>query len=160
MTFDPRQAVSRLAERLNAPDLAFDEADQCVLATEAFEVYLDLAAERDSLFVYAKIGELPEAVPVELYRMLLEANFLTRETAGCTIGADERSGVILLSTRWSLRELDDESFEPRLLDFCEATDFWVQRIEAILDPNPQPLGDEPPAPSGWAGFEPGSVIRG
>jgi len=133
LNFDPHGAIAQLAEKLNLPDLAFDESGQCVLATEDFEVYLDLVTETDSLFVYAKIGELAGTVPPDFYKALLDANFLNRGTAGCTIGLDDRSGVILLSTRWALQELDDEIFEPRLLDICEAIDFWIARIRVLLE---------------------------
>lgn len=160
LNFDPHRAIAQLAEKLNLPDLAFDESGQCVLATEDFEVYLDLVTETDSLFVYAKIGELAGTAPLDFYKALLDANFLNRGTAGCTIGLDDRSGVILLSTRWALQELDDEIFEPRLLDVCEAIDFWVTRIRVLLEESVPDRGGAESISLGAAALSAGSMIRG
>jgi hypothetical protein len=59
---------------------------------------------------------------------------------------DRFSDSIVLFVRWPQSELDHDSFEQRLLDFFEATDLWVKRIDGWLIADmlaDESLGSEP-----------------
>jgi hypothetical protein len=130
MAFNLASELQEIAQKLGVADLEPDHDGHCMLSVDAFDVHIDHVPETDSVFVYSRIGSMPEDPPVELLSRLLQANFFVRETAGCTIGVDSFSDSIALFVRWSIKELEDGGFEERLLDFFEATDLWVRRIDA------------------------------
>lgn len=133
MAFDPAQSMKDIGEKLGIPDLSPDEEGHWELSTDDFSVHVEAVDETGSVFVYSRIGSMPEDPPIELLTHLLQANFFTRETAGATLGVDKFSDSIVLFIRWSQVELDQDSFELRLLDFFEASDLWVRRVESWLD---------------------------
>lgn len=130
MAFDLTVELQEIGRKLGIADLGPDPDGHCILSVDAFDVHIDYVPETDSVFVSSRIGSMPEDPPAELLNQLLRANFFVRETAGCTIGVDSFSDSIALFVRWSVKELDDGGFETRLLDFFEATDLWVRRIDA------------------------------
>ena len=140
MAFDLFQSLQGLAARIGISELEPDDDGRWELATDQFSVHIESVVETDSVFVYSLVGLMPEDPPVELLSHLLHANFFTRETAGATLGVDKFSDSIVLYVRWPRSELDDDSFERRLLDFFEATDLWVKRIDGWLDA--ETLADE------------------
>lgn len=140
MAFDLVQSLRGLTAKIGIPELEPDDDGHWELATDEFSVHIDTVAETDSVFVYSLVGLMPEDPPVELLSHLLQANFFTRETAGATLGVDKFSDSIVLFVRWCRSELDDDSFEQRLLDFFEATDLWVKRIDGWLEA--ETLADE------------------
>jgi hypothetical protein len=146
MPFDLFQSLKTLAARIGLSDIEPDEDGHWELATDEFSVHIESVAETDSVFVYSLVGLMPEDPPVELLSHLLHANFFTRETAGATLGVDKFSDSIVLFVRWPQSELDHDSFEQRLLDFFEATDLWVKRIDGWLITDTfadESLGSEP-----------------
>ena len=132
MAFDLFESMKSLAAHIGLPDLEPDAEGRWEIAADDFSVHIESVAETDSVFVYSLVGLMPEDPPVELLSHLLHANFFTRETAGATLGVDKFSDSIVLFVRWSQSELDHDSFEQRLLDFFEATDLWVKRIDSWL----------------------------
>lgn len=142
MAFDLFESMKSLAAHIGLPDLEPDAEGHWEIAADDFSVHIESVAETDSVFVYSLVGLMPEDPPVELLSHLLHANFFTRETAGATLGVDKFSDSIVLFVRWSQSELDHDSFEQRLLDFFEATDLWVKRIDSWLVA--ESLADEAP----------------
>ena len=132
MAFDLFESMKSLAAHIGLPDMEPDEDGHWEIVTDDFAVHIESVAESESVFVYSLVGLMPEDPPVELLSHLLHANFFTRETAGATLGVDKFSDSIVLFVRWSQSELDHDSFEQRLLDFFEATDLWVKRIDSWL----------------------------
>lgn len=142
MSFDLDLALKEIGRQMGIPDLGPDEDGHWILSSDTFDVHLDHVPETDSVLVYSRVGELPQDPPAELLIRLLQANFFVRETAGCTLGLDRVSDSIALFVRWSLRELEGEDFEQRLLDFFEATDLWVQRLQAWTQDDDDTAGVE------------------
>lgn len=130
MTFNLALELREISQKLGISDLDLDSDGHCILSVDAFDVHIEYVPETDSVFLYSRIGSMPEDPPTELLCHLLQANFFVRETAGCTIGIDSFSDSIALFVRLSVRELEGGGFEERLLDFFEATDLWVRRIDA------------------------------
>jgi hypothetical protein len=68
--------------------------------------------ERDILLILVRMGTIPTAQPEELYRKLLELNFLA--TRSCSFAIDRQRGLVYLRAMRPLDGLDYLEFEDLL----------------------------------------------
>ncbi len=127
-------ALKSLGEKIGIPDLSFDENGYCCLMFDDIVVNLELHKETESLFIYSNIGDLSEKKSEEFYEMLLEANFLFKDTDGAAIGVDTETGIISLCYRMPAGTINDESLETAVENFLHLTERWKEKIREFQLP--------------------------
>ena len=121
-------ALKAFGEKVGIPEMGFDEDGYCCLFFDDLVINLEIDEETERLFFYSNIGELADKKSEKFYEMLLEANFLFRETEGAVIGIDTQGNVVCLCYQMPLKLVNEETFEAVLENFVNLTERWTQKI--------------------------------
>lgn len=113
--------------------LTLDENGYCCLMFDEIVVNLE-AGEDGQLFLYANVGTAPEDGREGFFQMLLEANYLYKNTAGGVIGYDAEHDIVLLTIQTPGSTLEKSSFETLLENFVNVAATWTQRVSEYSEP--------------------------
>jgi hypothetical protein len=108
---------------------------------EGFPVVIseDRRTGATEIIVHARLGEVPEARELEVYRVLLEANVLWSATSDATLGVNSETRQAILCYRTPLAGLEPKAFALMLGVFIEVATNWANFIEAArTEMNPPP----------------------
>ena len=139
--------LSEFGEAVGIPELTFDDDGCCCLSFDDAVVNFELDDETGLLYLYADVGAVPDPPDTALYEMLLEADYLHRETAGGTLGIDKAAGVVALVYQIPYDILELSQFETILDNFINMVEHWTDRIgefHAGEEAESNPHETEPP----------------
>ena len=79
-----KDSIKALGEKIGL-DLELDSASSCTFQTDGFSVTITHLVEIDRIALTGDLGDVPPQRPENLFRLMLEANYLFSATAGATL---------------------------------------------------------------------------
>jgi hypothetical protein len=146
-----REAAQRLLDEL-AKDLGFDELalgedGTCTLVfDDSLFVELFHDAEAGTLGFETRLGEPSQEQVATVYRRVLQANALWRETGGLLFALDGGTGEILMQQRIDAAGLDFLAFRDKLERFVEAAGAWAEAVQRAGEGGETDAGAPGPLP--------------
>ena len=98
----------------------------------------------EDVVLHARLGAVPQARELEVYRILLEANVLWSGTGDATLGVNSATREAVLCFRNPADRLSGDSFAALLDAFIEVAANWRNLLEAANEA--AETGGEPAAP--------------
>lgn len=125
--------VQELSGILKINHLTMDSQTQCTLNIDGFIVLIQYIAESEQILVACTLGAVPDSdshgTQETLYRLLLQGQFLFKETAGATLAVDPENTFVVLQLVRSMVELGRDSLYSVLETFLNVAVFWRTRLE-------------------------------
>ena len=118
--------VRHFGEKLGI-DLAFEEGS-CAFEADGSLIAIHDLPEIDTIVISGDLGEPPPERLENLYKTLLEANYLFRETSGSTISLDPETGRFSLCRVVLCQVTDDDSFFDAVERFVNGVESWSRLI--------------------------------
>lgn len=139
--------LAELSQQIGLENLAFNEDSVCCLeVADRFAVQIEWEQTSDSLVFLSRVAEPPASGREELYRTLLQANFLFHETTGETLCLDPETGDVMLCRVFPLATTSTASLLTEFTYFLQTTDTWADRINSgTPSAAPEDGGYTPPA---------------
>lgn len=133
-----------LAEALDLPELAFDEAGLAAVAIQGATLYLQAIDEPEValLVLIADLGDPAAGQPerrAALHQAMLMANLSWREVAGGALALDPEGERALLRVRLDLAALEAEGLRQRLYATIDAAERWAAELKTRAG---APAGDD------------------
>ncbi len=119
--------IARLGLMIGISDLAFDADGCCSVNLDEDEFHFEKI--KDRLVVIAPLG--PAENRAELYRLMLEGNFMGKDSALGSIGINSEQEEFVLS-RYFEGEESYETFEESLLIMLKTVRSWKEIIKKGL----------------------------
>lgn len=110
----------------------------------------DRRSGAEEIILYSRLGEIPEARELAVYRVLLEANVLWSATGDATLGVNSSTREAIMCFRMTAADLTPPGFIAAVSGFAELARSWSAFIAA-------PSDDEVEPPAGATSL---SFIRG
>ena len=107
--------------------------------------------ERNSVLMTADLGLPPPERLERLYRALLEANDLFRDTAGATLSVDPGTGRVRLQRHDTYDALVESGPDKAFLAFADVADAWAQIVRDYRDA-PEEKAEKPQDLGNLSGF--------
>ena len=89
--------------------------------------------DAEQLLLVAPVAEVPVAGREELYRLLLQGQYVFAETRGATLALDKEERFVCLQIAPSLRALTRENFPALVENFLNMVEHWRRRCLEIAD---------------------------
>ena len=124
---EPAELLRSLGARIGI-ELLPDADGACAIEADGIAVTFTALPELSSIVLLGDLGEPPPERLEGLYRALLEANHLFRETAGATISLDPDAGRFALCKSLPAALLDQDSFFGEVERFVNAVESWSRLI--------------------------------
>ena len=129
------EVLSSLVRDLGAvvgiPDLRLDEDNRVNLMLDDVPLSIELAGSGEAVALYSLLDQLPAGGDdASVFRQLLNANYLHRETEGATLGVESESRNVVLIREDSLMSLDAHMFETIIERFVNLAAHWRQVLSA------------------------------
>jgi len=140
--------MKEFGKDIDLPELSFDDAGYCCLSFDEIVVNLEVDEPSGHLFFYSNVGNLPEEGRAEFYEILLEANFLYRETAGGILGIDKELNGVVLAYKVPFSGLDLPQFSRVMGNFIGMVELWTERIQRAAHGQEQERSSVDPYPKG------------
>ncbi len=110
------------------------DGDAICISMDAAQIFIEYVEERDSLYLYAHLAEMPRSGLTALGASLLKASLFGAETNGSAVFAydDEVSQIVL----WEMHVLENmtlEQFKQAYILFMAAVDGWRKRFAEELE---------------------------
>ncbi|MEJ5301208.1 MAG: type III secretion system chaperone [Thermodesulforhabdaceae bacterium] len=124
--------LKEFGEEAGIEGLSLDERGYCCLFINDTGINLEIDEERETLFLYAYLGDLPgEGERLSLYETLLEANTVNFAPGGGTIGIDTEQNVIVLSMAMPAVDLNINSFSRTMEEIVHQVQQWRERLNNL-----------------------------
>ena len=123
---DTQELISRFGEKIGISLSLEDGA--CAFEADGSLITVNDLPEIGAIALSGDLGEPPPERLEALYRTLLEANHLFRETAGATISLDPDAGRFALCKSLPAALLDQDSFFGEVERFVNAVESWSRLI--------------------------------
>lgn len=120
-----KELISEFAEKLGiAGGVEFDDEDRCLIEFDGMGVVIQGVDAVGAVVLLSPIGMPPPEDPAQLYKSLLEANYLFQGTSGATLSVNPDGGGINLCRQLDARALDVESLMQALDAFLNTLSAW------------------------------------
>jgi len=106
-------------------------------------ISLDRRTGMDDIVIYSRLGTVPEARELEVYRILLEANVMWSATGDATLAVNSATREALLCYRYPMKDLAGPAFVSLVAAFVELAENWRDVIAAAEDEIAAPAGGIP-----------------
>ena len=107
---------------------------------------------RDEMLTTADLGEMPPERLERLYRMMLEANDLFRDTGGATISINPDTGHVRLQRHDPFDVLAEKGPANVLMDFANVAETWAGIVSDYRDAPQESAAEEPDFVIGQSNF--------
>ena len=124
---DASEIIGALGAKLGI-GLEFDDGDVCSFEADGMIVTIHNLREIDTIAITGDLGEPPPWNLESLYRSMLEANSLFRDTFGATISFNPESGRFVLCRALPCKALDGESFFAAAERFVSTLEVWTRLV--------------------------------
>lgn len=124
--------LASLGQSIGLPDLAPDDEGYCALSFDDLMVHLQYDPAQDELLAFARLGEIDDDEPAELYARMLAANLFWQGTGGATLGVQPEDGMVFLCRKTPLGPLDDGGFQQLLEQFVNTADSWRGEVARFV----------------------------
>ena len=131
--------------------LEFDADNVCSFEADGMIVTIHNLREIDTIAITGDLGEPPPWNMESLYRSMLEANYLFKDTFGATISFNAESGRFALCRALSCKALDGELFFFAVERFVSTLEIWARIVRDYRGDAPKNDGEKIPVP-GAEGF--------
>lgn len=118
--------IRHFGEKLGI-DLAFEDGS-CAFEADGSLIAIHDLPEIDTIVISGDLGEPPPERLENLYKTLLEANYLFRETSGATISLDPDTGRFSLCRIFICSATDEVSFFDAIEKFVNGVELWSRLI--------------------------------
>ena len=120
--------IQRFSELIGVPIPPLDKDGFTQVARGSATVGINVVEQKGFLLFLAPIMEVPERNREELYRRLLELNYLATEDGAFAV--DRESGRVYLRALRSLESLDFDEFVDMLDTVARVADEWDDKLKA------------------------------
>ncbi|MBK5941113.1 CesT family type III secretion system chaperone [Halochromatium roseum] len=139
-----------LAEALDLPELAFDDAGLAAVAIQGATLYLQAIDEPEValLVLIADLGDPAVGRPerrAALHQAMLMANLSWREVAGGALALEPDGERALLRVRLDLAALDPEALRQQLYATIDAAERWAAEFKTLVGASAADDGQAVPA---------------
>lgn len=121
--------LARFGEAVGAALQPLDDSGYTEVRNGALIVGINVDADRGLLVLLVRMGELPRTPTPELYRTLLEKNFLA--TGPCAFAIDDAKGTVYLRALRQLSGLDYVEFAELLQSIAHVAGDMCARVPAL-----------------------------
>ena len=146
-----KDLINGLAEKMGVgEDIEIDAENRCLLEFDNMGVVIQGVDAAQAVVLLAPIGVPPPENPTQLYRGLLEANYLFQGTSGATLSVEPEQGGINLCRQLDARALDVEGLMLALDAFLNTLAAWKTFIDGYRPdktPDSAPVENEFPMPA-------------
>ena len=146
---DTQELISRFGEKIGISLSLEDGA--CAFEADGSLITINDLPEVGVIALSGDLGEPPPERLEALYRTLLEANHLFRETAGATISLDPEAGRFALCKSLPAALLDQDSFFSEVERFVNAVESWSRLIRDFRSAAAEAGNDEDAVPGSALG---------
>lgn len=125
-----RELIKGLAEMAGlAGGVEIDDEERCLLEFDGFGVVIQGIDAANAIALVSPVGEPPPEDPARLYRALLEANHLFKDTGGATLSVEPEGGCIYLCRQLDSRSLDVKDLAAALDGFLNTLSAWRMYLD-------------------------------
>lgn len=125
-----KELISDLAERAQVQGgIDIDDENRCFMEFDDMGVIIQGVDETSQVLLISAIGEPPPERLEGLYRELLAANHLFKETSGATLSVDPEDGWVYLCKILPYAAVDGDAFVAELGNYVNAVAGWRTRIK-------------------------------
>ncbi|WP_018693564.1 type III secretion system chaperone [Algicola sagamiensis] len=110
-----------LAQYTGLDAQAFSEVEELFID----DVCVSFHEQDGDLVLCAMLGQPTQEKLEPIYRVLLEANHFGIGTGGCTLGIQQETGNITLTSRHDIEPLSGEILATMLDSFIDVASFWI-----------------------------------
>lgn len=129
-----KELIADFAARVGVTEsVEVDDENRCAFEIDGMGVIAQGLDEVGVVSLLAFIAPPPPERLERLYRRLLEANHLYRETFGATLSVDPESGLVCLVKHLPAATLDGEGFFREAGLFTNAIEHWKTVVENFRD---------------------------
>lgn len=127
---DFSELIKGLAEKMGiGGEIEVDDEQRCFLEFDDMGVVIQGVDAAEAVVLLAPIGIPPPEDPAQLYRGLLEANYLFQGTSGATLSVNPDGGGVNLCRQLDARALDVERLMQALDVFLNTLAAWKAYID-------------------------------
>lgn len=135
--------ISEAGRILGFDDLALDEEGCCVLQIdEKITLTIEYADETEDIRIYAQVGNYSPDNEQEIFKAILEANFLWTGTGGATLSINSKERSVYIAYQEKRREITPQLFLTLLEGFIENTEFWMHNLSHLQAKSEETLSTE------------------
>ena len=125
---DASEIIGALGAKLGI-GLEFDDGDVCSFEADGMIVTIHNLREIDTIAITGDLGEPPPWNLETLYRSMLEANYLFKDTSGATISFNPETGRFALCRTLPCKALDDDVFFAAVERFVNTLEIWARIVK-------------------------------
>lgn len=119
------ELIRGLAERMGiAGEIEVDSEQRCLLEFDGMGVVIQGVGAAETVALLSPVGMPPPENPVQLYRALLEANYLFQGTSGATLSVNPDGGGVMLCRQLDGKALDADGLLVALDAFLNTLVAW------------------------------------
>ena len=140
-----KELIAEFAARVGVTEsVVIDDENRCAFEIDGMGVIAQGLDEVGVVSLLAFIAPPPPERLERLYRRLLEANHLYRETFGATLSVDPRTGSVRLCRCVPYPALGGDRLEALVLGFITALADWRRRVRDFRPEETAVEGDDAP----------------
>lgn len=109
-------------------ELEMDDSGSCTFSVDRFTITLTVLQELESIALTADLGDPPPEKLENLYRLMLESNYLFNATSGATLSVNGENGHIALCGLFQCREADAAAFSSTVERFANTCETWSKIV--------------------------------
>ena len=109
-------------------DLEMDDSDSCTFSVDKFTITLTVLQELESIALTADLGDPPPEKLENLYRLMLESNYLFNATGGATLSVNGENGHIALCDLFRCMGADAAAFSKKVEHFVNTCEAWSKIV--------------------------------
>ena len=114
---------------LGIDTLTLDENGCCCLLFDDIVVNFEATPESEQLFLYTRLGSIPDKDKEAFFAALLEGNYFYRTTGGATLGVDQKSNSVVMAYQTFYTHLDVRRFSQIVENFVNIASFWLKKLQ-------------------------------
>jgi hypothetical protein len=122
---------AELGRNTGIEGLALDDEGCLVMVLDKVTVNMEYDETTSSLFMYAQVGEVPTDQRAKAFEILMDANYLFKDTGGGTFGADPYNGQVVYAVKAPVAILDYPRLETMLGNFADMATIWMERLQSL-----------------------------
>ncbi|MCL1889253.1 MAG: type III secretion system chaperone, partial [Desulfovibrionaceae bacterium] len=123
-------AFSSLIQTLSAQlrtQLAIREGGKVHVNFDDIALLIEHLPDAEQLLLIAPVADIPATGREDLYRELLQGQYVFAKTSGATLALDDNESFVCLQIAPSLRALTTENFSGLVENFLNMAEYWRGR---------------------------------
>ena len=129
-----QELIGKFGAEIGVADLVLDHENRCNLLFNDIAVSLEANSNRQDLFVYSYLADIPRKLKDSLNLQIAYSNCRMKDTQGMTVGVERGSGKTVLMQTVSLRGLQLKKFLDTVEQFIKNAEEWTKAIR-YFSPN-------------------------